>query len=581
MEYSETNKKTAEADRTHGSFSELLRASVSWLFSLFTPAANDFFTLSADRRHPIRLRLSLFCERASAKLDALKAIFKKNKPISSRLLSAAAYYGAWHLAAYFLVVFVIITLSILSNKNNAHVVYGHMGLLAFFTITLLFAFNHSVSKNSASALLVTVLSAVLIAYGYLLQAMYGASNSFSLVDGVWLDTEGALSKTRMTSLAGLLIAAVFLYVLTRFIDARRQHFVIFLSIAGVCAAFILLRILPATNGAHLFIRLGKFTLQVTEFIKVIDVLILAMLFTNKDLTDERKFLISLIVMGINIFGFLICNEIGTLVVVMLAYILMLFIGMRTKYAVVTVSALLVCVAVIWGVSTHAYNKTHPRVDPDTITDEDILGEWNTEEEHELLLQAALAVKESELYKQKYESAGALTRFFSDLYETKIDARILSHYREKTEENAGQIDAGETQVQMMRKAISRAGPFGTRNASVLNNIPEASRELIFLYALMQNGYLIAALVVLCYAGLWFTVIFGSAALNRKYFLMNLGIAVLLIGQSVIEILVSLDCLPLVGIGSAYLSDGGTGLAVNLAITAFVIWSMRSKKGAVRN
>lgn len=493
-------------------------------------------------------------------------------------------------------VFVIFYL-ISSRRSVSEIIYSNLSMLSAIMISALFLVNRFFCPKDTKALIITTTTSLLVAIGYLLQQLYSQQKCTLNSNGQWLDSSLVISSMWVNSLLGLVLAAFFAFALFVVISLKKKRLGYFICLASVGVCFLLLVASGATNGAHLFITIFGFSLQLTEIIKVLDVFMLAMICSADEehdhMTDWARFIYICISVVVNVVGFLACNEMGTLIVVGIATLVLSFLTISPKKLIAALVAGAVLFAAVFCVSTVAFNKLHPSVDRNTIditkTEEyieftkDMSDEEKrslSEEKKNAILENEAIKQENELSKAKSEKAGFLVNelsYFREKLEDRMGGKLtfldkFSFLQIKTTEKE---DIDElSQAGQLRKAIERIELFGTDTSMVLNGIPEANQELIFIYALMQLGSVTGAIIIICYIVLMITILISACRLPKKYALALIGIAILIVGQSFIEILVSIDVLGIIGIGAAYLSNGGSAMFVNYALTFFVFYALRN-------
>ncbi len=116
---------------------------------------------------------------------------------------------------------------------------------------------------------------------------------------------------------------------------ERFHYVYeILSLLGVVGCFGLLLTIgydPNGSGVALWIRIGGFTLQLSEFMKLFLLMFFSSMFSNQ-MDMNKKFIVNTVVLLLSCGLFAILNELGTILILILVYSIACFIYYPHKYA---------------------------------------------------------------------------------------------------------------------------------------------------------------------------------------------------------------------------------------------------------
>lgn len=101
--------------------------------------------------------------------------------------------------------------------------------------------------------------------------------------------------------------------------------------AGSAAGFVLLRLAPASNGTHAWLSLGSFHFQLTEPLKLLLLAGFAAALANPDWPDSVRAKSALLLLAEAAAGFVLINELGTLCVLLLVYLILSVVYLPFKH----------------------------------------------------------------------------------------------------------------------------------------------------------------------------------------------------------------------------------------------------------
>ena len=93
-----------------------------------------------------------------------------------------------------------------------------------------------------------------------------------------------------------------------------------LAVVGIYAVLFVFG--KEVAGTTAWLIVGGFSFQLTELTKVMTLLFYGLVFTDQDLTPDKRLVLTLIILAVNGVALLLLNELGTLCILGLAFFLM-------------------------------------------------------------------------------------------------------------------------------------------------------------------------------------------------------------------------------------------------------------------
>jgi len=211
----------------------------------------------------------------------------------------------------------------------------HVGLI-FLLQTALGIFVWSKDTLNLDKYLVVVLPLFLISVITLAMATALSSNQMYVLANLFLMHIGAAMQV-MVSKVGMLrfitvesiafILAIFLTVgiviCQKHLSTNKQ---ILLGLAGFLTCYLILAVIgKSVNETTAWLKLGNVSVQPTEFSRFFTFFTLAAIFGDNTKTDLEKLTISLGIMALNIGALIYLRELGTIMVLVIVYLLLSFI----------------------------------------------------------------------------------------------------------------------------------------------------------------------------------------------------------------------------------------------------------------
>lgn len=371
-------------------------------------------------------------------------------------------------------------------------------------------------------------------------------------------------------------------------DKRNKRTVrILLVVITVVLYLILLVFGGEANGTKAWLYLtDSFSLQITDFTKLISICFFALCISDDKLTDKKKTVSMFTMLCLNAVFLVIVNELGTLLIISLTlFLLQLIYLKRKRFIIAELAVLLTVCLVVTGGSFLVYKSVGNG-------ETQITAEKASQLEEEQNLRAVQFLQEQDpnigyedmpaelpeettppqdtAETQHSESLmqKALNRF-ARIY-PKISSRVsvLFHSEEASQDDSYQIDNAF-------RALATSSWFGTPRGS-LKIVPEINCDFIFVDLVVRMGIVGAALVLLSLAVILVgTVTRVSTKKNPYEASMATALVFSMVFQSLICCCSNIGILPVVGLPFAFLSSGGTALTINTIICFFALYAVRKE------
>lgn len=403
----------------------------------------------------------------------------------------------------FPIIFELLLVLILFLKNKTacfNYLYALIPLLLCTSFIGTYLYNRDGNMKIFSS--TACLTSLGVALQYLIDEVYHPISTFSLVK----------------LLMGIGVAIVFTICFRFFRKALNRPntvFVMMVLSALIYAVLIFAGIDPNGYGTSAWVRLGSFTLQLTDFTKIAAVLFYASLFTTNAHRSENQVLwLSNIFFLINLVGSLLIRELGSFFILIFLHLSILYIFMR-----------------------HGKKK---RIYLITV--------------FSLLLFAVIMV--FVLYRIMYPASVAGTLNAIERLLWPIVEKAYLRFSITANINRDPLGAGY-QLLQGKKALWMSGLFG--NHVNFTAIPVVESDMAFVALCNGFGFVFGFFAIWMF---WRLMIIGSE-LSRNYLKKNrtdaiviYGASVLLFMQAMIVILGSCNVIPFTGLPIPFLSRGGT-------------------------
>lgn len=321
-------------------------------------------------------------------------------------------------------------------------------------------------------------------------------------------------------LGGLGTAPFFLWLVRRPCCGKRYRLwaLVLLLYAG-------LRLLPGQNGAYAWITLGGMSIQVTEVLKLLVIVALARRFASVG-DDRQRLRQAGFIFLVNALGMVLINELGTLFVISVVFLLMAFLTLKHLRGLM--GALTLCV---------------------------------------LLAAAALAVCWL-CYKQTAgQDTGGLVGGLAEIYD-KVSTRfgILTNADSATNDQL-------YQARQARNALLTSSWFGAKYRVY---VPVQESDYILVYLCQTMGVLFGILAVVLMMALSLRgVIAPAQSRSQPLALLGVGLSLILAVQAGLAALSSLGLIPIVGLPFPFLAKGGSAAVIHWCMLLLVLCTGRQE------
>lgn len=242
-----------------------------------------------------------------------------------------------------------------------------IGVMLFYLFIILAKASEAVNSYCITLLPIAVACTLLIALSLKsddnIPFMAILFLTFLLVSGNAYQTVlGTVSYTKITiihTFATILAVAVLLlykYVIKKRILITKEGYrkaIIVIGTAILLMLLILLAVGSSINGAKLWVSIGGMTLQLSEIIKLLFYIIIALIY-NSNAPTKQKLFAGLIALGGTSLFLVLLNEFGTVMLIVVVYSIALFTQVSDKYALLIIGgfALMIGASLLLVFGTH-------------------------------------------------------------------------------------------------------------------------------------------------------------------------------------------------------------------------------------
>ena len=399
--------------------------------------------------------------------------------------------------------FEMLLLAVLFLKNRTacfNYLYALIPLLLGTAFIGTYVYNHEGNmKLFMSAACLTSLGTAL---QVLVDQVYDPITTFSLIKLV----------------VGIVVAIIFIAIYNYFRRFLNYSFTLYLMMAvsaGIYLVLLLFGTDPNGYGTSAWIKVGAYTIQLTDFTKISAVMFYASLFSVHAKRDEKQvLLLSNIFFLINLLGSVAIRELGSFFILFFLHLSILYIFMRRGNKKRIYLIVVFCLVVLAVIMVFV------------------------------------------LYKLMRADAAAGTLNSLEFLLWPVIQKAYQRFSVTANINLDPNGAGY-QLLQGKKALWMSGLFG--NTVNFSAIPVAESDMAFIALCNGFGFVFGFAAV---AMLWRIMISGSE-LSRQYLLKSrtdaivvYGASVLIFMQAMIVILGSCNVIPFTGLPIPFLSRGGT-------------------------
>ena len=422
---------------------------------------------------------------------------------------------------------------------------------------MLFTFTEA---TGGSRIFATIIG-ILILTGVCLQNLL----SFSLAS-ISLDETVMFS---VISMALAIAGAFVLYFLLHIISRKKAYIILN---AALLVLYLLLLVLGSRiNGTKAWLVIGGISLQLTELCKVISLIIFGMVFSDKEHPPLHSLLRALVTLGINGVCLALVNELGTLCLIGLAFVLMAFMSQpKLKHLMLVTAALLVICVFALFLCYQCYQIENP---PAAATE--AVTETATEAVTETATEAATGVSPEAATETAAEDTGkkedklSITGLGAKIW-TKFDERLSVYLHP---EDADPLDDAY-QIDQSLKALSLSSWFG----SGYNwRVPVMESDYVFTFLVLKMGTIYGILILILLT-LMLLIGMQTALTCKNDMISFVGMSFILslAFQSMISAASSTGSFMVVGLPFCFLGAGGTSAVTNYLMAVFVIYTTGHQK-----
>ncbi len=327
------------------------------------------------------------------------------------------------------------------------------------------------------------------------------------------------------------IAVIFIIFYSYFRMFLKNQITVYVMIFLAAAIYLYLYFFgydPNGYGTSAWISVAGYTVEMTDFTKVIALLFYSALFSSKTKNSENLILLlSSIFFGINLLGSVMIHELGSFFILFFLHLGLLFIFMEhsKKKDIYLLSIVGVCIGAL-GICYVLYKVLYPSYSAGTLS--------------------GIASYIWPYAKKVYERFSITANIYNDPY------------------GAGY------QLLQGKKALWVGGLFG--NTVNFHSIPVASSDMAFVVLVCEYGWILAAFTLYHLT----SVTFHAGKLARKLLRKNqqdaivaFGAGYMLFMQAMLVILGSCNLIPFTGLPIPFLSRGFTYLTITFCFVGTLL------------
>lgn len=245
-----------------------------------------------------------------------------------------------------LTVFVVFYLFIVSNKTPDLSV-GYILTVIPPIVGSIFLLFISSKNDSPIPITVSLLFAFLLITGNAYQTVI-AKNS---------QEKTLLLNVIALCFAVCMITGYVFFIKKRVLSNKKGYQLAMIIVSSIIVFLFLLLFVFGSNigGARLWLRIGSFTLELSEIIKFLFFLLLALLY-NSNINVKKKIIIGASALTICSVCFALLNEFGTVIILFSVYLISFYVHIRSRYSALMIGGFIViltiALAVIFGTHEH-------------------------------------------------------------------------------------------------------------------------------------------------------------------------------------------------------------------------------------
>ena len=324
---------------------------------------------------------------------------------------------------------------------------------------------------------------------------------------------------------------------------RRKSSNVIIGVASMAflvfiAGMLLLVFGSERNGTKAWLQISSLKFEPTEFFKISFMISFAMLLSSR-LNEKKIYIISTLHMLLCIGFLLVINELGSMLTIILMWIIFTFIYLKSiKYTVISIGSTLL----ILGIGGFAVK---------IIRD----------------------ITASKTEKQLGKVMGLLSKISRKLYMRFLMYWDYSAYKEEFKKIGHKYDASQQPI-FARDMIIRGGLFGNENHAYVD---EQATDYAFVSLIFRFGVVFALVIIAVFLFIFIKSIIPAAANKNKYeSVIWLGSSLCIVLPTMINLFGTTNFFMLTGIAIPFLSYGHTNAVVSIACSMILIWSSCQNK-----
>lgn len=436
------------------------------------------------------------------------------------------------------IIIIIATFSLLCYTSN-----GGYDLLVSLALPLLIVsmIIMAFTELYQSDWLLSFLAIILILFGVALQVMLNVSETNG--------TNRSTIQLVIFATVGLLLAVLAIPVFN-FLISRKTIAVYLTIFASILFYIILLLFGSKSSGTTAWITIAGQSFQITEITKLLGFITFAIMFSSEKVSPKKRLLSATIVLMIHAFFLFLISELGTLMMLIIVYVLLgIFYLPSLKIMIKYITVLLLIASIASGIGYACYKSVYAQPDEATEQTTSYVQTINEGQEQNPQKHNKFVVKAANVF-NKLRLRIVLV----------VNPDSVDIYNEGFQANAA------------NKALAMASLMGSEYEQY---VPVIESDYIFLFVLMKLGVFGGISVILIMVAMFVLFILKNYLKNTRVCEGALSFAFMssLIVQALLTTASAIGCFPTVGLPFPFLSLGGSATIMNYIMLIYIIYSGR--------